>query len=93
MAHMHAGPEPAGDRSLTKLAAGLAAAALPTMVILNVAGADGPIWILQGVFALGAAIVGWRAGGTSPRNPLAFAAFVVGTVLFLLFLGFLISEA
>ena len=86
---------PVVDRndSLTKTAVVLAALAVLTMIVLNIADADGPIWILQGVFALGAAVTGFRAGGTSPKNGLAFAAFLVGTILFLLFAGFLISEA
>lgn len=77
----------------TNLAVGLAAAALLAMVVLMVADADGPIWIVQGVLAAAAAVVAWRAGGTSPANRLAFAAFVVGVVLLALFLGFLVSEA
>lgn len=77
----------------TNLAVGLAAAAVLAMVVLSAAGADGPIWIVQGVLAASAAVVAWRAGGTSPANRLAFAAFVVGAVLLALFIGFLIAEA
>ncbi len=80
-------------RSLTNVAVGLAAAAVLAVVVLNVADADGPIWIVQGVLALAAAVTAWRAGGTSTRNALALGALVVGAVLFLLFLGFLIAEA
>lgn len=93
MAHGDAGPERAGNRSQATLAAGLAAAAVLVMVILAAADADGPIWILQGVLALAAAIAGWRAGGRSPRNALAFGALLVGTVLFLMFVIFTITEA
>jgi hypothetical protein len=88
-----AGPNAAGRESLTKVAAGLATAAVLTMVVLSAMDADGPIWILQGVLAGAAAVTAWRAGGTTPRNPVAFAALIVGTVLFLLFAGFLVAEA
>ena len=89
---MEASPTIGQNESMAKTAAMFAAAAVVTMIVLNIAGADGPIWILQGVFALAAAVMGFRAGGTSPKNTLAFAAFVVGTILFLAFAGFLISE-
>ena len=84
-------PQP--DRSATNLAVGLAAATVLAMVVLAAAGADGAIWIIQGVLAAAAAVAGWRAGGTSTSNPLAMGALVVGAVLFLVFLGFAISEA
>ena len=82
-----------GDRSLTNLAVGLAAATLLAMIVLGAADADGPIWIVQGVLAAATAVTAWRAGGTSARNPLAMGALVVGVVLLLIFLGFLVSEA
>jgi hypothetical protein len=84
---------PAADRSRTNLAVALAGATVLAVVILNIAGADGPIWIIQGVLAAATAVAAWRAGGTSTRNPLAMGALVVGVVLLLLFLGFLIAEA
>lgn len=93
MADTHAGSEAANSGSLSRLAAALAAAAVLAMVVLAAAGADGPIWIVQGALAAAAAVVGWRAGGTTPRNALAFGAFVVGTLLFLVFVGFTIAEA
>ena len=93
MPHAHAGPERTGNRSLATLAAGLAAAAVLAMLVLAAAEADGPIWIVQGALASAAAVVGWRAGGRSPRNVLAFGALIVGTVLFLVFVGFTITEA
>lgn len=89
----HADQAGPADRSQTNLAVGLAAAALLAMFVLAAADADGPIWIIQGVLALAAAVVGWRAGHGSTRNPLALGALVVGTILFLIFAGFLISEA
>ena len=82
-----------GDRSLTNVAVGLAAATVLAMLVLGAAGADGAIWILQGALAAATAVTAWRAGGTSTRNPLAMGALVVGVVLLLVFLGFLVSEA
>lgn len=93
MAETHAGSEAANSGSLSRLAAGLAAAAVLAMVLLAAADADGPIWIVQGVLAAAAAVVGWRAGGTTPRNALAFGGFVVGALLLVVFVGFTIAEA
>ena len=81
------------DESMTKVAVVLAAGALLTAIVLNILEADGPIWIIQGVLGLAAAVTAWRAGGTSPANRPAFIAFIVGTLLFLAFMGFLIAEA
>lgn len=89
----HAGPEKASNGSLTKVAVALAAAAVVQMVVMEAAGVHGPIWITQGVLAAATAVVAWRAGGTTPRNPLAFGALIVGTVLFAAFVGFTIAEA
>lgn len=57
------------------------------------AGAHGPIWITQGVLAAAAVGAAWRAGGTTPRNPPAFGALILGAVLFVAFVGFTIAEA
>ena len=81
------------DQSLGKTAAMLAAAALVAMIVLAAIDHDGPVWILQGVLGLAAAVVGFRAGGTSPKNTLAFAGLLVGGILFLVFAAFLVSEA
>lgn len=81
------------DRSQTNLAVGLAAAALLVMVVLAAVDHDGPAWILQGVLGLAAAVVAWRAGHGSTSNPLALGALIVGSILFLVFAGFLIAEA
>lgn len=89
---MEAGTE-RDPQSLAKVAAGLAAAALLAMVVLTAADADGPIWIVMGVLAAAAAAVGWKAGGTTPRNVLAFGALVVGVVVLAIFAAFAISEA
>lgn len=72
------------------LALGLAIAALLTLVVLGAADADGPIWVLQGVLAAGAAILGWSARGEKLAGrplvavilgDLLFLAFIVGTVI------------
>jgi hypothetical protein len=64
------------------------------MVVLAAMDHDGAAWLIQPVLGLAAAATAWRAGGTSPRrNPLAFAALIVGVGMVLLFLGFLIAEA
>ena len=81
------------NESLGKTSAMLAAAALLTMIVLAAIDHDGAAWIIQGVLGLAAAVTGFRAGGTSPRNTLAFAGFLVGTILFLVFAGYLIAEA
>ena len=88
----HADHADGADRSQTYLAVGLAAAALLVMIVLSSIDADGPEWILQGVLGLAAAVVAWRAGHGSTRNPLALAALVVGGILFLVFAGYLIAE-
>jgi hypothetical protein len=82
-----------GNESMTRTAVILAGLTVLAMIVLNVAGADGPIWIVQGVLALATMVAAFRAGGTSPRNMPAFIAFLVGTVFLLAFLGFLIAEA
>ena len=82
-----------GDASRTNLAVGLAAATLLTMIVLAALDHDGPVWILQGVLGLATVVVAVQAGGTTPKNPRAFGALIVGGILLLLFLGFLISEA
>jgi hypothetical protein len=84
---------PTGSETLTRTALLLAGAAVLVMVVLAAMDHDGAGWLLQPVLGLAAAVTAWRAGGTSPRNRLAFVAFVVGVVMVLLFLGFLISEA
>ena len=71
----------------------LAAAGVLVMVVLATLDHDGPGWLLQPVLGLAAAVTAWRAGGTSPRNMLAFGALIVGVVLVLIFLGFMIGEA
>ena len=79
------------DPTRANLALGLAVAALVAWIALIAADADGPIWMVMGVLAAGAAIVGWsaRAGeGLAGRSRTAvimgvllFVAFVVGTIV------------
>jgi alpha-D-ribose 1-methylphosphonate 5-triphosphate synthase subunit PhnH len=83
---------PSSSGRLTLVAAVLAAAAVAVMVVLSIMDHDGPAWLLQPALGLAAAVVAWRAGGTSPRNPVAFAALLVGVVMTLIFLGWLIAE-
>ena len=79
--------------SRTKVAVVLAAVALLQMVVMEAAGVHGPIWITQGVLAAATVGAAWRAGGTTPRNPLAFGALIVGAVLLVAFVGMAIVEA
>ena len=81
------------DVSLTRTAVVLAAAAVLVMVVLAAIDHDGAGWLLQPVLGLAAAVTAWRAGGTSPRNMLAFAALIVGVLMVLIFLGFVIGES
>ncbi len=82
-----------GISNLTWAALGLAVAGVVLMVALAAADHDGGGWLLQPVLGLAAVAVAWRAGGRSPRNPLAFTALIVGLVLVALFIGFTIAEA
>jgi hypothetical protein len=79
------------NESLAKTAAMLAGAALLTMVVLAALDHDGAAWLLQGVFGLAAVVTGYRAGGASPKNRLAFGALLVGAILLLMFLGFIVA--
>ena len=79
--------------SRANLAAALAALAVAVWAVLIAIDADGPIWIVVGVASLGAAIMGWRAGGGAMPRGRALAALIVGGVLFALFVVFTIMEA
>jgi len=81
------------DSSRANLAAGLAIAAVVVWAALIAVDADGPVWIVQGVLALAAAVTGWRAGGGTVPRGRALAAFIVGGLLFVMFVGFTITEA
>ena len=78
------------DESTTRTAVALAAAAAIAWVILAAMDHDGAGWLLVPVLGLAAAIMAWRAGGTSPRNMPAFVAFIVGVLAVLSFLIWLI---
>lgn len=95
MARTGGAQRPAGgtEPSQANLAVALAAAAVVVMIVLNAADADGPIWIIEGVLALAAAVTGWRAGGGRMPAGRALAALIVGTVLFVVFVVFTIMEA
>jgi len=84
-----AGAEP--DRA--NLAVAFAVAAVGVWALLIAIDADGPIWIVQGVLALGAAITGWRAGASGMPRGRALAALVIGGLLFVMFVVFTIIEA
>ena len=84
---------PTNNSSLTMIAVALAAAAVGLMVVLASIDHDGGGWLVQPVLGLAAAVVAWRAGGTSPRNPLALLALIVGVAMVLIFFGFVIAEA
>lgn len=83
---------PTKDGGLAKIAVLFAVAALAVMVVLAAIDYDGPVWLLQPIFGLAAVAAGWRAGGTSPRNPLAFGALIVGTLMTLIFLGWVVAQ-
>jgi hypothetical protein len=89
----NARPDAHGNESLTKIAVALSAATVIQLVAMEAAGVHGPIWTTQGALAAATVGVAWRAGGTTPRNPLAFAALILGTILSVTFLGFTIAEA
>ena len=91
--HTNARSEAHGNESLTKIAVALAAATVIQLVGMEAAGVHGPIWITQGALAAATTGTAWRAGGTTPRNPLAFGALIVGTLLLVTFIGFTITEA
>lgn len=79
--------------SLTRMAALLALAGVAVMVVLAVIDHDGWGWLVQPVLGLAAAVTAWRAGGSSPKNLIAFLALLIGVILVVVFLGFLIAEA
>lgn len=93
MTQMDAGSTAARTESLTKVAVALAAVAVVQLVVMEAAGVHGPIWITQGVLAAATVAAAWRAGGTTPRNPLAFAALILGGALFVVFVAFTIAAA
>ena len=81
------------NESLTRVAAILALAGVALMVILAAMDHDGWGWLVQPVLGLAAAVTAWRAGGSSPKNMIAFVALLLGVALVVIFLAFLIAEA
>jgi hypothetical protein len=83
----------ASNVSLTRVAAVLALAGVALMVILAAMDHDGGGWLVQPVLGLAAAVTAWRAGGTSPKNMIAFLALLIGVALVVVFLAFVIADA
>ena len=84
---------PEQNESLARVAAALAAAAVLVMFVLAAMDHDGAGWLLQPAFGLAAVIAAWRAGGTSPRNRLAFIALVFGALMIVIFAVYAIADA
>lgn len=74
----------AAGEGRASLALALALASLVAMIVLAVADADGPIWLLQGVLAAGAVIMGWTARGERLAGR-ALIAVVLGGLLLIAF--------
>ena len=87
---MSATGAPPRNESLTRIAVGLAAAAVVVWVVLAAIDHDGAAWVLMPLFGLGAAVAAYRAGGTSPKNMPAFVAFIIGVAAVLVFILWLI---
>jgi len=83
----------ASNVSLTRIAAALALAGVALMVVLAAIDHDGWGWLVQPVLGLAAAVTAWRAGGSSPKNLIAFLALLIGVALVVVFLAFFIAEA
>lgn len=83
----------ASNVSLTRTAVILALAGLLLMAVLATIDHDGWGWLLQPVLGVAAAVSAWRAGGSSPKNLLAFLALLIGVALVVVFLGFVIADA
>ena len=79
-------------QSLTRTAIGLAAATVVAWIVLVAVDPDGAGWLVFPVLGLAAAVVAWRAGGTSPKNMPAFAAFIIGVLALLVFAAFVIFD-
>lgn len=67
-------------------------ASLVAMLVLGAIDADGPIWLLQGVLAVAAAVMGWSARTDGKLQGRALAAVVLGALLFIAFIVGTISE-
>jgi hypothetical protein len=49
--------------------------------------------LLLPILGVATAVTAWRAGGTSPKNRGAFAAFIIGVLAILVFVLFVIADA
>ena len=80
------------DQSLTRMAIGLAVATVVAWIIPAALDHDGAGWLVYAILGLAAAVVAWRAGGTSPKNMPAFLALIVGVVAIIVFAAFVIFD-
>lgn len=78
-------PDSTATSSRTNLAFGLALASLVTMVVLGSLEADGPIWLLQGIFAAGAIFFGWTSKQGAKLEGRPLVAVLAGTLLLIAF--------
>ncbi len=79
------------DGSLTRTAVWLAAATVLGWIVLAALDHDGAGWLIWAILGVATAVTAWRAGGTSPKNARAFAAFVIGVLAIVVFLIFVIA--
>ena len=78
---------------LTKVAAGLAAAAAAVWIALAAMDHDGAAWLLVAVFGAAAAVTGWMAGHGRKENMTALVALVVGVVAVLTVVLWIVIDA
>jgi hypothetical protein len=81
------------SQPLTRAALGLAAATVVAWIVLAALDHDGAGWLLLPILGVATAVTAWRAGGTSPKNRGAFAAFIIGVLAILVFVAFVIADA
>ena len=80
------------NRSLTWTAIALATATVIAFVVLAAVDHEGAGWLIFPALGIAAAVTAWRAGGTSPKNTIAFAALVIGVLAVLVFAGWAIAD-
>jgi len=86
------GAETRNDQSLTRAAVGLAVATVIAWIIPVALDHDGAGWLVFPILGLAAAVVAWRAGGTSPKNMPAFVALIIGVLAVIVFVAFTIFD-
>jgi hypothetical protein len=74
------------------LAIGLAVATVIAWIIPLALDHDGVGWLAYAFLGLATAVVAWQAGGISPRNLPAFAAFIIGLLAVISFIAFVIFD-